>query len=260
MTKLEFVSVKIRNLLLLKQEDLTSFHLEKDYRNHVDKVRRLRLGVRGAGALCDYFVRMQEKDDRFYYAMDVDDRSRLRNVFWADARSRVTYEYFGDGITFDTTYLTNPYKMSFAPFVGMNHHGQSTLLECGLISNENVDTFVWLFKSWMKCMLGRAPKAIITDQDQAMKRVIEIVFLKTKHRFCLWYIKKKIPKKFKGYSQYGAIKRDIERSVYNSLSRDEFKDNWQRLLEVHNLQDNEWLQWLYYERHHWIPTYVKNTF
>ena len=31
-------------------------------------------------------------------------------------------------------------------------------------------------------------------------------------------------------------------------------------LEVHNLQDNEWLQWLYYERHHWIPTYVKNTF
>ena len=31
-------------------------------------------------------------------------------------------------------------------------------------------------------------------------------------------------------------------------------------LEVHNLQDNEWLQWLYYEQHHWIPTYVKNTF
>ena len=29
---------------------------------------------------------------------------------------------------------------------------------------------------------------------------------------------------------------------------------------MHNLQDNEWLQWLYYEQHHWIPTYVKNTF
>ena len=32
---------------------------EKDYRNHVDKVRRLRLRVGGAGALYDYFIRMQ---------------------------------------------------------------------------------------------------------------------------------------------------------------------------------------------------------
>ena len=110
----------------------------------------------GARALRDYFVRMQEKDDRFYYVMDVDDRSRLRIVFWADARSRATCEYFGDVITFDTTYLTNPYKMPFAPFVGVNHHGQSILLGCGLILNENVATFVWLFESWMKCMSGRA--------------------------------------------------------------------------------------------------------
>ena len=139
---------------------------------------------------------------------------------------------------------------SKAPFVGVNHHGQSILLGCGLISNKNVDTFVWLFESWMKCMLGRNLKAIITDQDQAMKRAIEIVFLETKHRFCLWHIMKKIPKKLKGYSQYEAIKRDIEYSVCDSLSRDEFEDNWQILLEMHNLQDNEWLQWLYYEQHH----------
>ena len=61
---------------------------------------------------------------------------------------------------------------------------------------------------------------------------------------------KKIPKKLKGYSQYEAIKRDIEYSVCDSLSRDEFEDNWQIFLEMHNLQDNEWLQWLYYEQHH----------
>jgi len=36
--------------------------------------------------------------------MDVDDKSRIRNLFWADARSRVAYEEFGDVVTFDTTY------------------------------------------------------------------------------------------------------------------------------------------------------------
>ena len=126
---------------------------EKDCRNRFDKARRLRLGMGGARALRDYFVRMQEKDDRFYYVMDVDDRYRLRNVFWADARIRATCEYFGDVIIFDTTYL-NSYKIPFAPFVGVNHHGQSILLGCGLISNENVDTFVWLFESLTKCSSG----------------------------------------------------------------------------------------------------------
>ncbi|XP_041020493.1 protein FAR1-RELATED SEQUENCE 8-like [Juglans microcarpa x Juglans regia] len=55
--------------------------------------------------------------------IDVDHEMRLKNVFWADARSRTAYKSFGDVITFDTTYLTNAYKMPFASFVGVNHHG-----------------------------------------------------------------------------------------------------------------------------------------
>jgi hypothetical protein len=46
---------------------------------------------------------MQKQNDGFYYVMDVDDDCRLRNVFWAHARSRAVSEFFGDIITFDTT-------------------------------------------------------------------------------------------------------------------------------------------------------------
>ena len=98
---------------------------EKDCRNYIDKVRRLRLGTGDAEAIQKYFVRMQKQNSQFYYVMDVDDESRLRNVFWVDARCRVAYEYFGEVITFDTSYLTNKYDMPFASFVGLNHHGQS---------------------------------------------------------------------------------------------------------------------------------------
>jgi hypothetical protein len=48
-------------------------------------------------------------------------------MFWVDAKSRVTYEFFGDAIMFDTTYLTNRYDMLFVHFVCVNHHGQSIL-------------------------------------------------------------------------------------------------------------------------------------
>ncbi|XP_059431562.1 protein FAR-RED ELONGATED HYPOCOTYL 3-like [Corylus avellana] len=72
---------------------------------------------------------MQATDSGFYFAVDSDDDSRLKNVFWIDARSRASFESFGDVVTFDTTYLTNKYGMPFAPFVGVNHHGWQSLLD-----------------------------------------------------------------------------------------------------------------------------------
>jgi hypothetical protein len=58
---------------------------EKDRRNFIAKARELRLGKGGGQALCDYFRRMQDMNDGFYYVMDMDDDARLRNVFWVDA-------------------------------------------------------------------------------------------------------------------------------------------------------------------------------
>ncbi|KAH1154359.1 hypothetical protein GYH30_049864 [Glycine max] len=96
---------------------------EKDCRNYIGKVRRLRLGTGDAKAIQNYFVRMQKQNSLFYYVMDMDDKSCLQNVLWVDTRCRAAYEYFGEIITFDTTYLTNKYDMPFTPFVGVNHHG-----------------------------------------------------------------------------------------------------------------------------------------
>lgn len=129
--------------------------------------------------------------------MDFTEDGRLKSVFWADARSKEAFKEFGDVVTFDTTYLVNKYSMPFAPFVGVNHHGQSILLGCGLISGEDTDTFRWLFESWLTCMSEVPPSAIITNQDKAMKKAIQIVFPKERHRWCLWHILKKMPENLK---------------------------------------------------------------
>ena len=78
--------------------------------------------------------------------MDLDDDLPVRNVFWVDARSRAAYEFFHDVIIFDTTYLTNKYDMPLAPFIGINHHGESIILGCGLLSGEDTVSFVWVFR------------------------------------------------------------------------------------------------------------------
>jgi hypothetical protein len=233
---------------------------EKDCRNFIDEARRLRLGEGDATAIQAYFIKTQAKCPSFFFSLDLNDMNQLRNVFWADNRSREAYKEFGDVVTFDTTYLTNKYDMPFAPFVGVNHHGQSTLLGCGLVSNEDTYTFVWLFNTWLQCMEGQAPQGIITDQDRAMKNAIEIVFPNTTHRWCLWHILKKLPKKFGGRHDKQAIMTAISNAVYDTQTPEEFEDNWARLIEVFTLDGNEWLSGLYDERRRWVPCYLKTQF
>ncbi|KAG2725815.1 hypothetical protein I3760_01G084100 [Carya illinoinensis] len=187
---------------------------EKDCRNFIDKTTQLRLGKRGGEALTEYFKRMRLQNNSFVYVIDMDEELRLRN------------EYFGDAITFNTTYLTNRYGMSFVPFVGVNHHEQSILLGAGLISSEDTSTFVRLFRAWLEYMDGRAPKAIITDQYRAMKAAIALEFPDTLHRY---YMR-------------------------------EFEHKWGQLIQKYDLGDNPWLQGLYNERAFWVPVYLKGVF
>ncbi|KAG6718591.1 hypothetical protein I3842_04G159400 [Carya illinoinensis] len=234
---------------------------ERDCRNYIDKSRHLRLGKGGGDALYGYFQRMRKQNDGFVSSMDVDDDGRLRNVFWADARSRAAYEYFGDVVTFDTTYLTNRYGMPFAPFVGVNHHGHSILLGAGLLSSEDTQSFVWLFRTWLDCMNGQAPKAIITDQDRAMKNAIQIVFPETRHRYCLWHIMRKLPEKLGSHSHFSTgLKTSIQSALYDSQTCTEFEEMWGELLDKYDLRGNNWLNSLYEERSYWVPVYLKDVF
>ena len=73
----------------------------------------------------------------------------MRNCSWADARLRMAYQYFGDVVTFDATYLTNCYGMSFVPFSRVNHHYQSVMFGCMLLENETTKSRVWLSKTWL---------------------------------------------------------------------------------------------------------------
>lgn len=48
--------------------------------------------------------------------MNLSEDDQLRNVFWADARSRAAYEELGDVVTFNTTCLVDKHDMPFCPF------------------------------------------------------------------------------------------------------------------------------------------------
>ncbi|XP_054802541.1 protein FAR1-RELATED SEQUENCE 6-like isoform X2 [Prosopis cineraria] len=231
-----------------------------DCGNYIRTGGRL-IGVDGDGnALYKYFMRMQEQDCNFFYVIDLDDYLCVRNVFWADARSRAAYKSFGDVVTLDTTYLSDQYKLPLACFVGVNHHGQSILFGCGLMSCRDTKSFVWLFQSWLHCMCGVSPKGVISDECKALQNAIKIVFPFARHRWCLSHIMKKFPEKLGQRADYKLISCRLKNAIYNSLTPNEFEMTWKTTVKEFGLEDSEWLNELYLERHRWVPTFVKSEF
>ncbi|XP_020258759.1 protein FAR1-RELATED SEQUENCE 5-like [Asparagus officinalis] len=114
----------------------------------IDHIRTQRVNNIGHEciSIIRYFQSATANDPEFYFVIEVDSSGQMRSVFWADGRSRASYLKFSDVIVFDVTYRTNKFSLPFAPFTGVNHHRQSTLLGCALLADEQEDTFVWLFQ------------------------------------------------------------------------------------------------------------------
>jgi hypothetical protein len=72
--------------------------------------------------LLSFFGEMKGINKEFFFDFELDDSERIKNIVWANASCRGSYEDFGDCITFDTTYKTNIYKMPLGVFVGVNNH------------------------------------------------------------------------------------------------------------------------------------------
>ncbi|PKA66058.1 Protein FAR1-like sequence 5 [Apostasia shenzhenica] len=214
-----------------------------------------------AQGLFDYFKRMQAENPSFFYAIHVDNNSCVTNAFWADSRARTAYSYFGDAVTFDTTYKKNKYMMPFVMFSGVNHHLQPILFGSALLVDETEYSFIWLFETWLAAMGGRPPVSLVTDQNRAMGAAIAKVFPSTSHRFCKWLILSRSKQKLAHiYSAYPTVREELEKCVIESESVRTFETNWASMIDKYDLRKNTWLQGLFNVRQKWVPVYLKDFF
>ncbi|KAG6699806.1 hypothetical protein I3842_08G081800 [Carya illinoinensis] len=233
----------------------------KDVENYVGNKRRKVFEEGDAQRLYCYFVDRQQKEPGFVFSMQVDKNGCMGSCFWADARSRAAYQYFGDVVTFDATYLTNIYKMPFVPFSGVNHHHQTIMFGCALLVSETAESYTWLLRTWQEAMLGRAPSTIITDDDKAMAKAIGEVLPNTIHRLCLWHILQKFPEHLAhAYNKYPDFQKDFRHCIHETITTEEFEQEWALILVKYELAENAWLQNLYARRDKWVPAYLRSTF
>ncbi|KAK9932876.1 hypothetical protein M0R45_020098 [Rubus argutus] len=135
--------------------------IPEDYRNYLLSKRTREVKSGDTGGVLEYLQRMQLNDPNFVYAIQVDQNNLITNIFWADARMMVDYDYFGDVVCFHTTYRKNKEGRPFAMFVGVSNYKQTLIFGATLLYDETTETFIWLFDIFAKTMSGKTPKSIL---------------------------------------------------------------------------------------------------
>jgi zinc finger SWIM domain-containing protein 3 len=85
--------------------------------------------------------------------------------------------------------------MIFTPFTGVANHLESVFFGGAFLLNERIESYEWLFRTFLNALGGKAPRLIITDEAANIRSAIKTCFPDTVHRFCMWHIMKKVGNK-----------------------------------------------------------------
>ncbi|XP_074298681.1 protein FAR1-RELATED SEQUENCE 3-like [Silene latifolia] len=108
-----------------------------------------------------------------HFVYEKDSKNALTRIFRANCDMQRAYALFGDGVSYDPTYGTNKYNMTFTPFTGIDHHKRSITFACALIEHENDESFMWVFDR-LSGYGWKEPNYIITDEDPGIIKAVPV--------------------------------------------------------------------------------------
>ncbi|KAL4398521.1 hypothetical protein AHAS_Ahas01G0300200 [Arachis hypogaea] len=118
----------------------------KDIYNAIEKQRKA--GASDTDNALKYLQIFKSRDLCMFWKYSLDEQQRLHNIFWCDGTSQYDFIVFED--------------------------------------KEWEKSYVWLPRAFLNAMKGKAHKSIITDDDQAMKSAIKVVFPEMHDSLRIW--------------------------------------------------------------------------
>ncbi|PKU84691.1 Protein FAR1-RELATED SEQUENCE 5 [Dendrobium catenatum] len=231
-----------------------------DAYNYIQKEKRAKNEFGDTNSLIQLFKERQADDPMFAWDVQFDELDKLLNFFWVDGMGRIDFDCFGDVVIFDTSYRLNKYNLVCAPFVGVNNHWQNILLGVAFLSEETIESFTWLFRTFVRIMGDKYPITIFTNQDQAMTRAIEVALPSTRHRLCQWHISKKAPSKVWCFNSNDKVRGLFYKCLSKCDSEEQFEKTWAEMITEGSLHSNGWLEELYKIRKKWSTAFNKDCF
>ncbi|KAG8070950.1 hypothetical protein GUJ93_ZPchr0006g40630 [Zizania palustris] len=211
-----------------------------------------------AGALLNYLQDQCRADPLFYHAVQLDAEDKVTNIFWADAKMIIDLSQFGDVVSFDIVPRNNMSLRPFASFVGFNNYGETVFLGMALMYDDSLESFQWLFQTFLHAMPGQAPRTVFSRQDAMVAKAISLVMPDTCHAICTWNLKQDAKSNLNhlvrrdcGFiKEFKACINDYEEEI-------ELFTSWEAMISKYNLHGNVWLQKVFEEKEKWARPYMK---
>ncbi|CAJ2644280.1 unnamed protein product [Trifolium pratense] len=191
-----------------------------------------------------------------FYSKFTIDNGRLQNLFWSDGTSRFDFECFGDVLAFDTTYKRNKYNKLFVIFSGLNHHGETTIFGCALISDETTETYKWLLNTLSDAMFKKHPRVVVTDGDGAMREAIRVEFPNAFHRLCSWHLHQSTIQNVKSPK----FVEEFNSLMYADYFPEKFEIEWKRITDDCDVSNHKWVKKVYEMKTMWASAYMRDKF
>ncbi|XP_021729163.1 protein FAR-RED ELONGATED HYPOCOTYL 3-like [Chenopodium quinoa] len=168
----------------------------------------------------------------------------------------IDYALFGDVVAFDTTFGTNKEHRPLGVFVGFNHFRETTVFGAALLYDETVESFKWLFETFLATHGNKKPKTIFTDQDIAMGKAILEVIPDVWHGLCTWHITENATKHI--LRDGLDVLRAFKACMYDYKEEAEFEKAFEALRG--KVTKGTWLDSIYALKRKWAECYMTNVF
>lgn len=151
-----------------------------------------------------------------------------------NSQSQLVYEAFGDMVIFDSICCVNWYNIPFVPFVEANHHCNTIIFGCGILSNETISSYVWLWQTLLEAMHQKHRKSLITDGDASTAKAIMKVMPNTDNRLCSWHIEENMKRHLR-WQKLAYFKKFL----YDNIDADEFDRSWIEYKDKYRFTEND---------------------
>ncbi|CAL5057845.1 unnamed protein product [Urochloa decumbens] len=214
-----------------------------------------------AAALLNYLQYQSRADPLFYHAVQLDTEDKVANTFWADVKMITDFSQFGDVVSFDIVSGNNMDLRPFASFVGFDNYGETVVLGMALMYDRTVESFQWLFDTFLHAMSGRAPSTIFYRQDAYVGMAISTVMPDTSHALCTRHLKQTAKGNMNYLIQRGCdFMKEFKACINDYEEEMELFTSWEVMTSKYSLHGNVWMQKVFEEKEKWARPYMKWTF
>ncbi|CAN0872203.1 Protein FAR-RED IMPAIRED RESPONSE 1 [Linum grandiflorum] len=127
--------------------------------------------------------------------------------------------------------------------------------------DKTIKSFEWVFRTFLRCMGGKAPKTIFTDQDKAMAPALRSQMPNTLHALCTFHILQNAKRNL-GVLFTPEFVRHLLFLFYQVDSQQNFDSAWNIMLRecfpYGGVTGHQWLEYIVKFRTQWSSAWVSN--